>query len=77
VLPLSLSTYNLLFLALGFPHGVRGEFADDVLETAVVSETSFVNSARTPCRNPRDKKRMCSSHGENLKSKHKTRLDLR
>jgi hypothetical protein len=54
--------YFLSFLVLGFLHGVRGEFTDDVSETAVgpiswpvnmertaVSETSSVNLPRTPC----------------------------
>ena len=47
---------------LGFLHGVRGEFTDDVSEPAVdssslgpaaVSETSSVNLPRTPRKHPK------------------------
>jgi hypothetical protein len=59
---------NVVFLVLGFLHGVRGEFTEDVSKTAVspiltghelnVSETSSVNSPRTPCKNPKTKQQL-------------------
>ena len=73
---LSVPGYNAetLFFGSGALDRVRGEFTNDVSETAVspiftghdsrpvkmgptaVSETSSVNSPRTPCRNPKTKK---------------------
>jgi hypothetical protein len=41
------------FLVLGFLHGVRGEFTDDVSVAAVGPETSLGNLPRTPCRIPK------------------------
>jgi hypothetical protein len=38
------------FLVLGFLHGVRGEFSDDVSVAAVVSDTWSGNLPRTPCK---------------------------
>jgi hypothetical protein len=63
-----LPTDNVLCCTLfGFLHGVQGEFTDDVshlhwsnssavkMELKAVSETSSVNSLRTPCKNPQTK----------------------
>jgi hypothetical protein len=74
ILDFHCGTNIVFFLDLGFLHGVRGDFTDDVSGTAVspifighdswlvkmgptaVSETSSVNSPRTPCKNPKTKK---------------------
>ena len=55
------------FLVLGFLHGVRGEFTDDVSGAAVGPETSLGNLPRTPYKNPKTKnqKYFCLSVQEN------------
>ena len=56
------------FLVLGFLHGVRGEFPDDVSGPTAASETSSVNSPRTPCKSPKTNNQY-SFYGGSLKSR--------
>jgi hypothetical protein len=57
---LTLTVQWIWFLISGFLNGVRGEFTDNVSETALgptaVSETVAVNSPRTPCKIPETRK---------------------